>query len=50
MEEFSREQLTRRREKLKERLKEEKLLALKNMVSFDKPIFHCTYTSVFPDT
>ncbi|KAG8573311.1 hypothetical protein GDO81_012355 [Engystomops pustulosus] len=31
LEEFSREQLTRRREKLKERLKEEKLLALKNM-------------------
>ncbi|XP_044149781.1 cysteine/serine-rich nuclear protein 1 [Bufo gargarizans] len=30
LEEFSREQLTRRREKLKERLKEEKLLALKN--------------------
>ncbi|KAM3928070.1 cysteine/serine-rich nuclear protein 1 [Leptodactylus fuscus] len=31
LEEFSREQLTRRREKLKERLKEEKLMALKNM-------------------
>ncbi|KAG9476516.1 cysteine/serine-rich nuclear protein 1 [Eleutherodactylus coqui] len=31
LEEFSREQLNRRREKLKERLKEEKLLALKNM-------------------
>ncbi|KAM4028454.1 cysteine/serine-rich nuclear protein 1 [Anomaloglossus baeobatrachus] len=31
LEEFSREQLNRRREKLKEYLKEEKLLALKNM-------------------
>lgn len=31
LEEFSREQLNRRREKLKERLKEEKLVTLKNM-------------------
>ncbi|XP_063777896.1 cysteine/serine-rich nuclear protein 1 [Pseudophryne corroboree] len=31
MEEFSREQLNRRREKLKERLKEQKLVALQNM-------------------
>ncbi|KAM9308825.1 cysteine/serine-rich nuclear protein 1 [Gastrophryne carolinensis] len=35
MEEFSREQLTRRREKLKERLKEEKLVALKNMFTMN---------------
>lgn len=34
LEEFSREQLNRRREKLKERLKEEKLVTLKNMVGF----------------
>ncbi|XP_073486117.1 cysteine/serine-rich nuclear protein 1 isoform X2 [Aquarana catesbeiana] len=38
MEEFSREQLTRRREKLKERLKEEKLLALKNMFTMNGTI------------
>lgn len=38
MEEFSREQLNRRREKLKERLKEEKLLALKNMFTMNGTI------------
>ncbi|XP_072268670.1 cysteine/serine-rich nuclear protein 1 [Pyxicephalus adspersus] len=38
MEEFSREQLTRRREKLKERLKKEKLIALKNMFTMNGTI------------
>ncbi|XP_053324264.1 cysteine/serine-rich nuclear protein 1 [Spea bombifrons] len=38
MEEFSKEQLNRRREKLKERLKEEKLMALKNTFTMNGTI------------